>query len=83
MNLIGIMFISVVSSLHLLFDLPSLEIVLLVSVREFLNSHKGGQSTVLQGPGLSIRLLVHSVFSLPNLPGLLSQVENSSVRLGH
>ena len=77
------MFISVVSSLHLLFDLPSLEIVLLVSVREFLNSHKGGQSTVLQGPGLSIRLLVHRVFSLPNLPGLLSQVENSSVRLGH
>ena len=83
MNLIGIMFISVVSSLHLLFDLPSLEIVLLVSVREFLNSLKGGQSTVLQGPGLSIRLLVHRVFSLPNLPGLLSQVENSSVRLGH
>ena len=83
MNLIGIMFISVVSSLHLLFDLPSLEIVLLVSVREFLNSHKGGQSTVLQGPGLSIRLLVHRVFSLPNLPGLLSQVENSSVSLGH
>ena len=52
MNLIGIMFISVVSSVHLLFGLPSLEILILVPVREFLNVHKGGhgvQSCRVQG----------------------------------
>lgn len=83
LGLTGIMFISVASSHHLLFDLLSLEI--LVSVRELMNFHRGGcsaESCGVQGP-LSFGCTKGVQCHLNPGLGLLSPVEKSSAPLGH
>ena len=67
MNLIGIMFISVVSSVHLLFGLPSLEILILVPVREFLNSTKAAMVCSLAG-SRAVSQTAGAVFTVPSPP---------------